>query len=273
MISKSLFTNVVTSGSNRIIYNPINMFSSLQPGTRNIIQEIIKIVIQTSIQYVDRVSFVDRVEFVDRVSFVDRVEFIDRVSFVDRLVYVDRIEFTDRISFIDRIVNSADLQLVKDDYLALLRQIESNYGNPASSQNYQVINRNHTAYINLYDQMTDLQNLITDEALTLLLTLAKETLITAFHSVNLHIDNVTLLVEKSMLQQKINVILSETNKDIVEDSSSSGQFSIIQTVQLAPVYNYYITVYGAPCYGEGFNPLKVSFLAEILTSIGISPYN
>jgi hypothetical protein len=243
MISKSLFTNVVTSGSTRIIYNPINMFSPLQPGTRNIIQEIIKIVIQTSVQYVDRVEFVDRVEYVDRVEFVDRI------------------------------VNSADLQLVKDDYLDLLRKIETDYGNLASSQNYQVINRNHTAYINLYDQITDLQNLITDEALTLLLTLTKETLITAFHSVNLHIDNVTLLVEKSMLQQKINLILSETNKDIVEDSSSSGQFSIIQTVQLAPVYNYYITVYGPPCYGEGFNPLKVSFLAEILTSIGISPYN
>jgi hypothetical protein len=267
MISKSLFTNNVTSGSTRLIYNPIDLFSSSSGKTRNIVEEVIKIVTQTIIQYVDRI------EYLDRVIYQDRVEYIDRIEYLDRVIYQDRVEYIDRITFVDRVVNSADLQLIKDSYLELLRKIETDYGDPASSQNYVVINRSHTAYVNLYDQVTDLQNIITDEALSLFVTLAKETLITAFHAVNLHIDNVTLLVEKSMLQQKVNQILAEANKEIVEDTTSSGQFTITQSVQLAPVYNYYITVYGAPCYGVGFNPLKVSFLAEILTTLGISPYN
>jgi len=32
-------------------------------------------------------------------------------------------------------------------------------------------------------------------------------------------------------------------------------------------------VYGVPVYGAGFDPIRISFLAEILTSLSINPYN
>ena len=169
--------------------------------------------------------------------------------------------------------DNADLVNIKDNYLALLQQIHDDYGVHAASRNYELISIDNTLYIDLYDQITTLITSITDETLGLLLTLSKETLITAFHSVTLHSGNITLQVEKTILQQKVNDLISQANNEIIQNASTSGQFAIVRDFQLAPVYNYYIQVYGVPVYGAGFDPIRISFLAEILTSLSINPYN
>ena len=201
------------------------------------------------------------------------MEFIDRVEFLDRLVYVDRVEYIERVVFQDRVVFSGDLQIIEDGYYGLLERIETEYGVHASSQNYENVSRNQAIYVDLYDQMTSLQALVTEQTLSLLLTLAKETLITSFHSVNLHTDNLSLLIQKSQLQQQVTQVITDANKEFVEAAEcNDSQLSITKTFTLAPVYSYYISVFGMPVNGSGFNPLKVSFLAEVLTSLGISPY-
>ena len=169
--------------------------------------------------------------------------------------------------------DNADLVNIKDNYLTLLQQIRDDYGVHAASRNYELISIDNTLYIDLYDQITTLITSITDEALGLLLTLSKETLITAFHSVTLHSGNITLQIEKTILQQKVNDLISQANNEIIQNASTSGQFAIVRNFQLAPVYNYYIQVYGVPVYGAGFDPIRISFLAEILTSLSINPYN
>ena len=169
--------------------------------------------------------------------------------------------------------DNPDLVNIKDNYLALLQQIHDDYGVHAASRNYELISIDNTLYIDLYDQITTLITSITDEALGLLLTLSKETLITAFHSVTLHSGNITLQIEKTILQQKVNDLISQANNEIIQNASTSGQFAIVRDFQLAPVYNYYIQVYGVPVYGAGFDPIRISFLAEILTSLSINPYN
>lgn len=169
--------------------------------------------------------------------------------------------------------SNADIANIAANYLALLQQIETQYGAPASSQNYLTIPRSQSAYVDLYDNMTALQGQVTDPTVSILVTLAKETLITAFHSVNLHSDNTILAVQRISLQDRINELIAQANVDTVDVACANSQFGITQTVTLAPVYSYYIQVYGMPVNGAGFNPLKVSFLAEILTNVGIAPYN
>ena len=74
MISKSLFTNEVKSGSFRVIYNPVyfdpNINRDLVVNSGIILQEIAN-VIQTVIQtlYLDRLVYVDRVGYLDRVEY------------------------------------------------------------------------------------------------------------------------------------------------------------------------------------------------------------
>ena len=48
--------------------------------------------------------------------------------------------------------------------------------------------------------------------------------------------------------------------------------SLTQTLKLANVFNYYIMIYGMPSMGEGFDPVKVAYLVDILSSNGIDPY-
>lgn len=228
MISKSLFTNEVRSGNQRLIYNPA-YFDPIQSSAipRKVVLQEIAEVVKTIIETV----------------------------------------------YVDRYIVSEDLQLIRDGYLDVLRRIESEYGAHASSQNYENISRDHAVYVDLYDQMTTLQSLVNEETLNLLLTLAKETLITSFHAVNLHSDNLSLLVQKSQLQSQVTQLIEEANRSLVEVAENNNtQMTLTRTFTLAPVYSYYISVYGMPVNGAGFNPLKISFLAEILTNLGISPY-
>jgi hypothetical protein len=41
---------------------------------------------------------------------------------------------------------------------------------------------------------------------------------------------------------------------------------------LAPLYSYYIYLYGMPAYGVGFDATKLSLLATIMTKYGLNPY-
>lgn len=175
--------------------------------------------------------------------------------------------------YLDSSNNSADLTLIASNYIDVLQKVETDYGAPASSQNYLIIPRDQDDYVDLYDNLTTLQGNLTDSTVLLLVTLAKEALITAFHSVNLYSDNASLMVQKISLQERVNELITQANVDTVDVACANSQFGITQTVTLAPVYSYYIQVYGMPVNGTGFNPLKVSFLAEILTGLGIAPYN
>jgi hypothetical protein len=48
--------------------------------------------------------------------------------------------------------------------------------------------------------------------------------------------------------------------------------SITKTFTLAPIFNYYIIIFGMPAYGVGFDPVKVYFLEQILKNMGVNPY-
>jgi hypothetical protein len=171
------------------------------------------------------------------------------------------------------IQDNPDLINIKQNYITLLQKIQDDYGIHSASRNYELISIDNTTYIDLYDQISYIISITNDHALKLLLSLSKETLITSFHSVSLHTGIITLQIEKNLLQQKVNDLLQQANNEIIQNTTTSGQFAIVRNFQLAPVYNYYIQVYGVPIYGAGFDPIRISFLAEILTSLSINPYN
>jgi hypothetical protein len=66
--------------------------------------------------------------------------------------------------------------------------------------------------------------------------------------------------------------LTGKNEKVVEMAQASGQLNITKSFKLAPVFNYYIIIYGMPAYGVGFDPVKINFLVDILKSKGINPY-
>ena len=102
--------------------------------------------------------------------------------------------------------------------------------------------------------------------------LIMELLTASYNTGQLSGSNLLLAVDKINLQKQIQDILSNKNVKNIDTVGGTGQMSVVKTFKLAPVYNYYITVYGMPQNGVGFDPIKLSYLANVLTLNNINPY-
>jgi hypothetical protein len=47
---------------------------------------------------------------------------------------------------------------------------------------------------------------------------------------------------------------------------------MVQTFELAPLFTYYIKMYGIPAPGVGFDPVKLNIVLTALENMGIDPY-
>jgi hypothetical protein len=106
----------------------------------------------------------------------------------------------------------------------------------------------------------------------LLLQIAEDTLRGTFNALTLYGDNILLEIDKQNLQKQIDDIISDKNVETVQTTVATNDISITQKFNLSAVFNYYIRIYGAPVQGEGFDPVKISFLIYTLEENGIDPY-
>jgi hypothetical protein len=97
-------------------------------------------------------------------------------------------------------------------------------------------------------------------------------LVGAINSYALYGSNVSLTLDKVGLNKTINDILTGKNEKFIEMAQATGQLTITKSFKLAPVFNYYIIIYGMPAFGVGFDPIKINFLVDVLKSKGINPY-
>jgi len=154
----------------------------------------------------------------------------------------------------------------------IIEFIESNYGSHSAAKNYHLIDGNINVYNSVYENIQNILNAIKTPELVTLITAIQELLASSFNSLGLHKDNITQNITISTLTNKVEEILTNKNRDSLLQQNNPGRLTITQTFTLAPVYNYYISIYGMPLQGQGFNPLKISYIAEILTSLNIDPY-
>ena len=164
------------------------------------------------------------------------------------------------------------LDFLTTSYLNILRIIETQYGANMANKTYENIPSNYTNYTQLVTTLKTIQTKTTNSTLTLLLKLAEDTLVGSVNSYTLYGDNLLLQVDKSNLEKRVNDILTDKNTKLVENTFSYSNMSVQKTFKLAAVFNYYIMIYGLPLQGVGFDPVKISFLVDILTEKGIDPY-
>lgn len=172
------------------------------------------------------------------------------------------------------ISSAADYNIITStSNMRIINFIEENYGYQSASKNYHNISTNIALYQSLFNNIQNILNTITTPELITIITAIKELLTASFNSVSLHRDNIIQNITISTLNQQIQDILNNKNREILLKQNTSGNISITQSFSLAPVYNYYIAIYGMPLQGQGFNPLKISYIADVLTSMNIDPYN
>jgi hypothetical protein len=165
-----------------------------------------------------------------------------------------------------------DLTLITDMNLVSFKQIEQLYSSKMANKQYEQIPKDYNLYVELYVMIDQVKRKIKNNKLLTLVQIVEDALVGAINSYALYGYNISLNLDKVALKKTIDDILAGKNEKVVEMAQASGQLNITKSFKLAPVFNYYIIIYGMPAYGVGFDPIKINFLVDILKSKGINPY-
>jgi len=168
---------------------------------------------------------------------------------------------------------SQELEFLTQYYVNIIRLIQTNYSSKIANQTYESIPTDFSQYTNLVKEVQEMRTKTTNASVLLLLQIAEDTLRGAFNSLSLYGDNLILQLDKAELQKQVADILSDKNVTTTQSSMSSNNMTLTQSFQLAPVFNYYIRLYGAPLQGQGFDPVKIAFLIYTLQENGVDPYS
>ena len=157
------------------------------------------------------------------------------------------------------------------DLTHALNIIQNQYVSKEAAKKYLEIPELMSQYLSLNDTMTVSIAKQRNTNLRLLFNIANDGLLGALNSKTLNADNIDFNFQVLMLNKKVDDILSGKN-EVVALGDVQGEFSITKTFKLAPLYSYYIYLYGMPAYGVGFDAGKLSLLVAIMNKYGINPY-
>ncbi len=157
------------------------------------------------------------------------------------------------------------------ELLNTLQKIETFYVEKMALRKFLEIPSSVPSFLSLNDTMLNAIAKQKNTNLRLLFQIARDGMDGALHSKGLFSENADLNIRVLMLNKKNDDILSGKN-EIKSIASTTGQFTITKTFKLAPIYSYYIYLYGMPAYGVGFDATKLSLLATIMQKYGVNPY-
>lgn len=151
-----------------------------------------------------------------------------------------------------------------NDTLVALRTIQQYYTLNLSNRTYTLIPTDYQKYLKLYNAVQTTSKLVSNSYLKLLFKITEEGLTGAINAYGLSFENTQLKKENAELLQTIDDILSNKNKIPSIASNSTDQLGLQKTFTLAPLFSYYILLYGLPAEGEGFDQIKLMNLASVL---------
>jgi len=179
---------------------------------------------------------------------------------------------TDSKSVFNPVIGAGDLSLLDTVNYNYLDNLDNFYATYADNNEIPYITQDIVIYNLLYSELNNILRQATDYRFIKLMKL----ILALFHGVYLSTfmygNTVSLGVQNSNLRIQIQDVLANKNVKNIDTVGGTGQMSITKNFKLAPVYNHYITVYGMPQNGVGFDPVKISYLANILTMNNINPY-
>lgn len=161
--------------------------------------------------------------------------------------------------------------LYSQDLLIALNKVELDYVKKMADRKYLEISQDMDTFLSLEYKLGVNISSAACQKLKLLLEIARDALSSSLHSRTLYTDVTELTIKNNILEKKIEDILSGKNEMSAMDDTC-GEFVITKTFKLAAVYSYYITLYGLPAFGVGFDSSKLILLADILRRHGIEPY-
>ena len=162
--------------------------------------------------------------------------------------------------------------VITPEELASLEEIEQLYTSNLAGKTYLHIPTNFTQYLKLFDIVNNAyKKHMSNKGLALLFQITTEGLTGAMNAYGLNTLNVELEIQNNWYQEQIQLIINGINVNPAFDLNV-GTLSMSQTFELAPLFMYYIKLYGTPAPGAGFDPAKLNIVLTALENMGIDPY-
>lgn len=153
-----------------------------------------------------------------------------------------------------------------------LKAVQQLYTFNLANRTYDKIPTDYDKYLRLYHTVIMTKKKAGgNKNLQLLFQITEEGLTGAFNAYGLNYTVVELTLQNTLLQKTIDDILSGKNVKSAL-TNTTGQFTIQKSFTLAPLFSYYILLYGMPEAGVGFDQDKLSMLLSILEKHCIDPY-
>jgi hypothetical protein len=185
--------------------------------------------------------------------------------------------FTNSTNLTRSVVNPLGLQssgqiVFSHETLIALKAVQEFYTYNMSTRTYENIPTDYNKFLHLYNIIHTTYRHITNSSLRLLFKITEEGLVGAINSFDLNYVTNELKVRNVELQKTIDDLIAGKNmKPALK--TNIGTMSIHKTFTLAPLFSYYITLYGMPEPGVGFDQVKLSNLLAIMERQCIDPYN
>ncbi len=156
--------------------------------------------------------------------------------------------------------------------LESLRTIQTLYTSQLASRNYANIPIDLTKYLKLREIASTAQTKYkSNAALAVLFQITVDGITGTINTYGLNTLNIETQVQNTYLQGVIEEIISGINVTKAFDENV-GTLSMSKTFELAPLFRYYISLYGVPEIGVGFDPVKLALVLTALQNSGIDPY-
>lgn len=157
--------------------------------------------------------------------------------------------------------------------LQSLRTIQQFYTSHLANKTYENIPVDFTQYLKLREVANNaVIKYKQNDALSTLFQITVDGITGAINTYGLNTLNTETQVQNLYLQGVIQDIISGVNVTNAFHETS-GTLSMRQTLQLAPLFRYYISLHGLPDPGVGFDPAKLALVLTALENSGIDPYN
>ena len=150
--------------------------------------------------------------------------------------------------------------LVTTSQLSTLQTVYNTYVTMLASRTYEKIPSNYPQYLQLLKVVKSIH--VKDYRLQMLIYIAENALVGSINANTLYQRYAYDEIKVALLNKRIQEILSDKNT-ITTTASTTGQFAATVTFKLAPIFSYYVYVYGMPAYGVGFDPYKLAFLRSL----------
>lgn len=153
-----------------------------------------------------------------------------------------------------------------------LDTIERLYTSQLANKTYENIPTDFVKYLKLYDIVNKMRiRYFANHAINVLLQITNEGLTGSLNAFGLNTLNVELTLQNNYLQDVIEELISKVNVKEMFDENV-GTISMTRKLELAPIFKYYIKIYGMPEMGVGFDPAKLNLVLTALENSGIDPY-